>query len=244
MRILISNDDGIKSPSLLQLTKWAMKLGEVTIVAPKTEQSGKSQSIDFCGKIEVREVDLIPGVKAYSVDSTPADCVRFATAGLDTTYDLILSGINRGYNLGEDIVYSGTLGAVWEASRLGIRGLAISTDLPTFESAHIYLDEIYDFICSNKLFDQSIIYNINIPTEVCGIRITRQGGIYYSDKFVYCGNDMYVQEGAPIMYDTNDPDIDIDAVRSNYISVTPISVSRTDRVAYDILRGKVKAIKL
>ena len=103
MRILITNDDGIQSPVLPLLAKWAQKHGEVTLVAPKYEQSGKSHSIDFRNEIEVKKGDLVVGVEAYSVDSTPADCVRFAVNFLERKYDLCISGVNRGYNLGADM---------------------------------------------------------------------------------------------------------------------------------------------
>ena len=95
MKILITNDDGIQSPVLPLLAEWAKKLGEVTVAAPKVEQSGKSQAINFLHPVEITTVDLVDGVTAYAVDSTPADCVRFGVLGLNQKYDLILSGINR-----------------------------------------------------------------------------------------------------------------------------------------------------
>ena len=104
MRILVTNDDGITSPSLSHLAHWASRFGEVIVVAPKVEQSGKSQSIDFFNPVEIKRVDF-GGLEAWAMDSTPADCVRFGVLGLDREYDLVLSGINRGYNLGDDIAY-------------------------------------------------------------------------------------------------------------------------------------------
>ena len=104
MRILITNDDGINSPAIKALAIWAKKHGEVTVVAPKIEQSGKSHGIEIIKPIEIEKVDLVDGVTAYSVDSTPADCVRYGIIGLKKEYDLVLSGINRGYNLGKDIL--------------------------------------------------------------------------------------------------------------------------------------------
>ena len=98
MRILITNDDGILAPALPHLVEWAKKLGEVMVVAPKVEQSGKSHAIDFTRPIEIKKVDLFGDVVAYSMDSTPADCVRFAVLGLKEKFDLVLSGINRGFN--------------------------------------------------------------------------------------------------------------------------------------------------
>ena len=237
MKILITNDDGYLSPSILRLAKWATKLGDVTLIAPKSEQSGKSQSIDFCSEIEIKKVDLDPSIRAYYVDSTPADCVRFATAGLCEDFDLLLSGINYGYNLGDDIVYSGTIGAIYEGGRVGIKGIAISTDTPTFETAYENLDKIYDFFCENDLLSKADLYNINIPLSVSGIKITRQGGVYFSDRFVSRGNDMYIQEGEPVPTEIPDLGKDIDAMRAGYISVTPLAVSRTDFAAYEKLKN-------
>ena len=128
MRILITNDDGIQGEGLLHLVKWAQKLGEVVVAAPKVEQSAKSHSIQIHECFEVKKVDYLPGVTAYSVDSAPADCVRILTLGMHEKFDLVLSGINRGLNVGSDIMYSGTVAAVFEASNLGMKAIAVSTE--------------------------------------------------------------------------------------------------------------------
>ena len=104
MRILITNDDGLFAPGIVPLVEWAKKHGEVTVVAPKIEQSGKSHAIEFVKPFEIKKVDIFEGVEAYSCDSTPADCVRFGIMGLGREYDLVLSGINRGVNLGIDMI--------------------------------------------------------------------------------------------------------------------------------------------
>ena len=145
MRILITNDDGINAPALKPLAEWAKKHGEVTVVAPKIEQSGKSHGIEIIKPMEIKKVDFLPGIDAYSVDSTPADCVRFGIIGLKRNYDLVISGINRGYNLGKDIVYSGTVGAIYEASGLGIKSIALSTAPNSLQNALSHLDEVFDF---------------------------------------------------------------------------------------------------
>ena len=95
MRILITNDDGLNAPGLVPLIKWCQKLGEVTTFVPKYEQSGKSHGIEFHKPFEVKEVELEDGIKVYSVDSTPADCVRYALLGMKLEFDLIISGINQ-----------------------------------------------------------------------------------------------------------------------------------------------------
>ncbi len=241
MRILITNDDGISSPVLVKLVEWAQKLGDVTVVAPKYEQSGKSQAIDFRRHSEIKRVDLCQGCEAYAMDSTPADCVRFAVVGLKRQYDIVFSGINRGYNLGEDIAYSGTAGATFEAARLGIKAIAFSTDVSTFEPALKKLDDAYSFIIENGLFDHAGIYNVNFPIKEClGICITRQGGVFFSDEFVHLGDDMYMQTGAPLGYDGEDITYDIHAVLNGYISVTPLTIEKTDLGAYE----KIKDVRV
>ena len=236
MRILITNDDGVSSPALLQLIRFAGRLGEVTAIAPKVEQSGKSHAIDFTKPMEIKKVPLAEGIEAWSVDSTPADCVRFGVSGLGGSYDMLLSGINRGYNLGADIVYSGTVGAIFEGAREDIMGIALSAEFSVFETAHRYLDMIFDFMKEGHLGDHHCLYNINIPPKVRGIRITRQGGIYYTDRFVNCGGDMYRVEGEIATGGTPDLDTDIDAVNAGYISITPLVATRTDMAVFEHLK--------
>ena len=237
MRILITNDDGISSPVLPRLIKWAEKHGEVTTVAPKFEQSGKSQGIEIHNAVEVKKIELDEGIWAYSMDSTPADCVRFGVLGLNQKYDLVISGINRGFNVGNDIAYSGTAAGIFEASRLGINGLALSTHHRSFDDAMERLDEVWDFICKNRLFEINGLYNVNIPLNARGIRITHQGGMYFSDGFKDLGNDMYIQVGFPVDRDEENPDSDINAVCNGVTSITPLTSRKTHLEAYKTLRN-------
>ena len=243
MRILITNDDGIESSVLPKFAEWATKFGDVTVVAPKFEQSGKSQAIDFRRHSEVKKVDLGVDCDAYYMDSTPADCVRFAVLGLHRQYDIVFSGINRGYNLGDDISYSGTVGAICEASRLEMRGIAFSTDVTTFEFALKYLDKAYEFINENNLFDHADLINVNFPTtDPVGICITRQGGMFYSDEFIALDNDMYMQTGEPVKYQGDDTTFDIHAIANGYISVTPVTSEKTNLSAYEALKNIKKGV--
>ena len=135
MRILITNDDGLHASQLVPLVKGAQKLGEVVTVVPKYEQSGKSHGIEIHKAFEVTTVELAPGITAIAVDSTPADCVRYAILGMHEQFDLVISGINRGLNIGRDIMYSGTVGAVLEASNLGVQAIAFSTEPKNYDRA-------------------------------------------------------------------------------------------------------------
>ena len=234
MKILITNDDGINAPGIRLLADWAKKLGEVTVVAPKVEQSAMSHAIDFVNPQEIKRVDFIDGVTAYSMSSTPADCVRFGVLGLQDKFDLVLSGINYGVNVGQDIVYSGTVAAVFEAARLGIKGIAFSTFPHSQKEAAQYFDMAYDFIVSQSLFDEALIYNVNIPDKVSDIRITRQGSHYFSDGFVHDEGDMYHQEGEPVPdVCPNDLNRDTVAILNETISVTPLIATRTDMAVFE-----------
>ena len=238
MRILVTNDDGINSPALVPLARWAKKFGDVTVVAPKIEQSGKSHGIDIINPFEVKKIKLAEDIEAYSVDSTPADCVRFAVLGLKEEYDFVISGINRGYNIGRDIIYSGTVGAIFEAQNYGINAMAISTDYTSFDSAIANLDLVGDYIKENELFKYNSLYNVNIPLEIKGIRITRQGGAYYSDEFIPMENDIWRQVGVFVYKYDGNPELDTDSIMDGYISITPLTLERTNIEVYEKLRQK------
>ena len=158
MKILITNDDGINAPGIKLLAQWAKKLGEVTVVAPKVEQSAMSHAIDFMHPQEIKKVDFLEGVTAYSMSSTPADCVRFGTLALPDKFDLVLSGINYGVNVGQDIVYSGTVAAVFEAARMGIKGIAFSTFPHSQKEAAQYFDMAYDYIVKNSINPENVLF--------------------------------------------------------------------------------------
>lgn len=234
MRILITNDDGIEALGIKLLVEWAKKLGEVTVVAPKVEQSGKSHGIELVHPIEVLDRSELYGVEAYSVDSTPADCVRFGILGMKRKYDLVLSGINKGANLGKDIVYSGTVGAIFEAVALDHKALAFSTLPDALEESAKYLDAAYGYVADNNLLKYNPIYNINIPPHAIGTKITRQGASYFADEFVPIGNNLYSQRGY-YTPDTDQNNLDLDAVAVNhgYISVTPMQNDRTEKSIFD-----------
>ena len=231
MRILITNDDGIENMGIRLLAEWAKKLGEVTVVAPKVEQSAKSHAIDFTRPVEIKKVPLLDGVTAYSMDSTPADCVRFAILGLKEKFDLVLSGINKGVNLGADIVYSGTVGAVFEAARLGVKAIAFSAFPDDQEGASKHFDEVYDYIVKNGMFEDNGIFNVNIPEKVKGIRMTYQGSPYFSDAFQLMegSEELYEQVGEPVPdVCPDDMDRDTVAILQGYITVTPLMATRTN----------------
>lgn len=236
MKILITNDDSISSEVLLPLAKWAKQFGEVTVVVPKYEQSGKSHSIEIRKAFEVKQVPFDdPDIKAYTVDSSPADCVRFAIEGMRIKFDFVISGINQGLNLGIDVLYSGTLGAVFEAATFGIPAIALSAKTGGFDEAMETLEEIKEFFVRNNLMKKNSVYNINIPFYHKGIRITRMGERYFVDEFLPQGNDMYLATYKEISTDSDDNSIDTNAILSGYISVTPLILNRTNMPVFEEL---------
>lgn len=242
LKILITNDDGVNAVGIRMLAQWAKKLGDVTVIAPKTEQSAKSHAINIHGAFEIKKVPFIDGIEAYSVDSTPADCVRFGVIGLKRKFDLVLSGINRGVNVGDDIVYSGTCAAVFEAARLGLKGIAFSAFFDGQEEASKYFDEAYQYIMENDLLSQNLIYNVNIPHNPHSVRMTYQGSVYYSDEFVpdpEAGENMYRQVGEQIFDDEpDDLNRDTVAIHSGYISITPLCGTRTNMEVFEKYQSK------
>lgn len=232
MNILITNDDGIYASQLVPLVKWAQKYGQVTVIAPKVEQSGKSHGIEIHKSFSFEKVDLAEGVEAYALDSTPADCVRYAILGRKEQFDLVISGINRGLNIGADIMYSGTVGAVCEAANLGVKAIAFSTSPAYYCEAVSQLDKVYNFIVSHDLFDHCPMYNVNIPGNTDVIRVTRQGGPYYSDNFTL-ENGMVTPHGIDVFAACADGSVDTDCVlRCGHISVMPLSNQRADLAVY------------
>lgn len=237
MRILITNDDSVSAAQLVPLIRFFQKVGEVTVVVPKVEQSAKSHGIQIHTPFEVVQRELEPGLTVWTVDSTPADCVRYAVLGMGMQFDLVISGINRGYNVGKDILYSGTCAAVSEAVAIGIPGISLSTSPEYYPYAPQHLEEVWNYIQDNKLLELHNFYNINIPENPVRFSITRQGGPYYSDDYVPAGENMVKCNGKCIHVDKGDLLLDTDAVMHNTVSITPMTVDRTAKDIYNKLNN-------
>ena len=166
-QILITNDDGIDADGIRKLAEIAREFGEVTVVAPDTQRSAASHHCIFNRPLILKEYDFgLDGVKAFTLDGTPADCVRVGIFAVsDIMPDVVLSGINHGYNISSDIQYSGTVGAALEAAFLGVRGIAVSYGNHEFKATDIvdrYLPELLAEYME-KLLPSNQIWNINIP---------------------------------------------------------------------------------
>lgn len=232
MKILVVNDDGIKAEGISHLVKWAQGIGEVTVVAPKGQQSGKSQSLRIHDSFEIRKVEYTGAKEAWSVDSTPADCVRFAFDILGH-FDLVLSGVNWGFNIGDDVAYSGTCGAMLEAAFWGAKGIAFSCSFNSFLSFPENIHRIWDFFQEKNLLEKNDLWNVNVPDTVKGIKITRQGRAYVQDHFIQKEGDLWTQKGYMAYRKGEAKDTDIEAVEElDLVSITPMRCDRTEMDLY------------
>lgn len=239
MKILIVNDDGINAEGIKHLVNWAKRIGEVSVFAPKVQQSGKSHSIEIHGGYEVKKVDIFEGAEAYSVDSTPADCVRIATLGFKKKFDLVLSGINCGPNLGGDIQYSGTVGACYEAAKCGIKAIAISAPFTSFDNAIKNLDRVWNEIQKRRMLEFAEVLNVNFPEKGDEILITKTGEAIYGDEFDFLEGDIVMPRLISLYKGTRNLELDTDATMTGHISITPLSVESTNFFAHDIITKKI-----
>lgn len=247
MKILVTNDDGINSEGLAIVVDFASKLdnAEIIVAAPMSQQSGRSQSIEIHQPFAVLEEKELfkqyPNVKAYAIGSTPTDCVRFILEKVCPTFDYILSGINKGLNIGYTIGYSGTVGAALEGGFNGIKSIAFSTPEESFENAKNNLPRIWSFIQENSLFDYTGVYNVNIPLSCSDdeIRVTRQGDIHFEDGYKLVGENLYEPQSWVAIECKGREDYDTEAIFYHKISITPLSVKKTDEIAYQGIMKKL-----
>ncbi len=262
MRILITNDDGINAPGLETLTAIATELagpsGEVWTVAPAFEQSGVAHCISYVHPTLIAEM----GPRRFAAEGTPADCVLAAIGDVmkDNPPDLVLSGVNRGNNSGENVMYSGTIGGAMEAALQGLPAIALSQYMgqrtaalaDPFEAARIHgprlIRQLLDRADWNADQDFRLFYNINFPAcdaaGVKGVRVAPQGrrrGIGFGVEPYHAPNGrrfLWVMGGSQTAPGT--PDSDVDANMRDYISVTPMRPDLTCHASLAGLRGALE----
>ncbi len=235
MKILISNDDGILAHGLEVLADVCRPLGSVTVVAPDREQSGASHSLTL-GR-PLRSTRRPDG--SLQVDGTPTDCVLLALGVLlDEKPDFVFSGVNHGPNMGEDVLYSGTVAAAMEGLAFGVPGVAVSFaggDIELLESHRPWLERLVRDILAVESFPAETLLNINLPPipgdDISGIRVTTLGKRVYSDSLVRTtdpwGRTGYWIGGGQISWSGRE-DSDFRAVQDGFISVTPLHVDLTN----------------
>jgi 5'-nucleotidase len=250
VRILISNDDGYRARGILALRAALQGLGDLTVVAPDRNRSGASNSLtlEMPLRVEQAEADV------YFVQGTPTDCVHLAISGLfPFEPDMVVSGINDGSNLGDDVLYSGTVAAATEGRFLGKPAVAISLntdglrgDAPRhFDTGAHYARAIVERL-QGKPFGRATILNVNVPNipiaSVKGIKVTRLGNRHRSEAILRAedprGRPVYWVGPAGAGQDAG-PGTDFHAVAEGYVSVTPLTVDLTNHAVLDELRGWV-----
>jgi len=241
MRILLTNDDGIHAPGLEALETIAGELSDdVWVVAPETDQSGASHSLTLSEPLRVRKLDD----RRFAVRGTPTDCVIMGVRHvLDSPPDLVLSGVNRGQNIADDVTYSGTIAGAMEGAVMGVRSIALSQAYgfetrshPMWETAISHAPAIVDKLVKRD-FPTDRLININFPDcapeAVKGVRVTTQGKRDQNTLYVDERRDVrgfrYYWLGFKRELSNPAEGTDLRAVYDGYISVTPLLLNLTDR---------------
>ncbi len=230
MNILIVNDDGIREEGLKVLAQALAPLGDLYIVAPEEHQSGQSQSITIYEPLKIKHYGSLYGSKlAISVEGKPADCTRIAIGTLNVPFDLCVSGINSGLNVGSDILYSGTVGAATEAMILGVPAIAISAPKKGLFLAQKTVYEVVKHLIDTRAVTTDYVLNINYPSskfqQILGVKWTRQGLHHHTAKFEKV--DEYTYKTVYELKETEESlDSDVVAFRMGYLSITPLIESR------------------
>ncbi len=244
MRLLCSNDDGILAHGLDCLVRAASQIGDVTVVAPDREQSATSHSLTLHHPLRpVRRGD-----RRFQVDGTPTDCVMLAIEVLmPERPDFVLSGVNHGQNMGEDVLYSGTVAAAMEGLALGVPSIAISfaggdlrADIARLDEQVEVLVPLLRHLTSLTNFPEHTLLNVNLPPlradQVRGVRLTRLGRRVYSNSISPMrdpyGRQIYWIGGGEFSW-SGAEDSDFQAIHDGYISVTPLHLDLTHRDMLD-----------
>ncbi|MCM1260830.1 MAG: 5'/3'-nucleotidase SurE [Prevotella sp.] len=249
MNILITNDDGIQSKGLELLVKYIYKYfdiarNQIWIIAPKSEMSAVSHRITLKTGIDIQKnKDLLEGIPTYTVTGTPADCVKVAIHHFSYQPDIVFSGVNKGYNLGNDILYSGTVGATFEASLSGSCGVALSCSCESFDACR-YLDILLPYMIENHLLEKNKVLNINIPNHPRAIQFTHQGILPFDSNYVMKDDGLFYLKGHPAVENViNDEYSDVYAIDHQNVSITYLTTNRTDINAYEQKKEKKTELK-
>lgn len=230
-RILVTNDDGVFSEGIKLLAAALEPFGEVTVVAPDREQSAMGHAVTLQRPLRLRQI----GERVYSVDGTPTDCVNLGVLWLmkDDPPDLVVSGINFGLNLGDDVTYSGTVSATFEGTLLGIPSVAFSQEVAkpfSFVAGAEFAARLIGILLQNEL-PADLLLNVNFPARgFRGVRVTKLGKRRYQqavvEKLDPQGREYYWIAGTPVW--TKSKGSDQDAIAEEYISITPLHLDLTD----------------
>ena len=240
MNILLTNDDGINALGIKKVEEILSQYGNVYVVAPKVEQSGKACSINAFKGVKIHKIDK----NHIAVEGSPVDCVEVALAMLDVDFDLVVSGCNNGYNLSQDVMYSGTCGACIQANLAKKKAIALSIkNYHYFDNLDVVLKPTLDYVLNNNLLSEKYFLNVNFPTEVShkGFKFTKVYSPIYETYYPINTeeNDVYIIARKPLNQ-YNNIDRDIIAVENGYISITPMSQTIFNENYYNELINKIK----
>jgi len=255
MNILITNDDGINSPGIYSLVKQFINEGNIIVSAPDRQRSASSHSITMHSPISAKKYNFHDlNCEAYSVSGTPVDCVKLGCEKLaNNKIDIVLSGINDGANLGDDVIYSGTVSAAIEGAMLGIPSMAISLLSSEGTERDYSIAAKYAYIVYKKFlssgFTSGTILNMNVPScsesQIKGIIATSLGNRKYKNNYEERkdprGNTYYWLAG-DIVKTENGSTTDIYAVENNYVSVTPMHFELTKNSYIDTINSWFKEV--
>lgn len=241
MRILLTNDDGIASPGIAAMRRALKPLGEITTIAPAQNNSAVARSITINQSLTVERMTFTDGDAGWAVDGTPCDCVRIALTGqLAPRPDAVVAGINLGANMGDDVTYSGTVGAALEGAMHGLPAIAVSVASREPGS----LDEVTDLVgaivargLSNVLPPRTVL-NVNLPdrplAEIVGVRVAGLGGASCTDRVEFSGDNVI---GGEFRVYCDAPDsalqlgADFEAVAAGFVALTPLRYDFVDQRA-------------
>jgi 5'-nucleotidase len=250
MKILISNDDGVHAPGLAHLAAALGKIADVIVVAPDRNRSGVSNSLTL--EHPLRVVTAANGF--FSVNGTPTDCVHLAVTGmLKELPDIVVSGINEGSNLSDDVIYSGTVAAATEGRFLGLPAIAISLAGPRcehYDTAALVAKSLVEHLRTQPLTSDTIL-NVNVPdlpfSELRGIQVTRLGTRHVAEPTIKAvdprGRKIF-WIGAPGPEQDAGPGTDFYAVNSGYVSITPLHFDLTHYKVLDELSNWVLPLQI
>jgi len=242
LTILVSNDDGVDAPGITTLAQTLWEIGNVVVVAPNVDRSGSSHSLTLSRPL--RAVKLSNGY--ISINGTPSDCVHLAITGfLEQMPDMVISGINAGSNLGDDVLYSGTVAAAMEGRFLGYPSIAISsvgTEQKNFDCTARVTVDLIQHVLKNPL-PPSAILNVNVPAilyeELQGWKVTRLGQRHKAEPVIRQkdprGNEVY-WIGLPGGEHYAGEDSDFYAINHGFVSLTPLHADLTSYPAMTVLQ--------
>ncbi|MBL1212104.1 MAG: 5'/3'-nucleotidase SurE [Ignavibacteriae bacterium] len=246
MKILVSNDDGIDAPGIHALAEALKKIGEVIVVAPRTEQSAVGHKITMQNPLRVTKHFKNGELFGYSVDGTPADCIKMGIRNIIKEQpDIVVSGINHGANTAVSIIYSGTVSAAREAAIMDVPAIAISVtshDVDSFDYAGKVAARVTELVAKNGLAKGTLL-NVNVPnlpeSEIKGIKVTTQSKAkwddIYEERIDPYGKSYFWLTGSLIEVE-DEEDTDQNMVRQNFVAVTPIHFDLTDYKTYEDIK--------